>query len=103
MRLYQEARCMLRLLDESCRVKAIYRLMDANSDGDDLLLDGKRFPLLRQQARQQDEDPYLCLSDYVRPLSQGVTDTVGVLPPLLMKRWKSNLRAIPINICSYRH
>lgn len=77
MRLYQEARCMLRLLDESCRVKAIYRLMDANSDGDDLLLDGKRFPLLRQQARQQDEDPYLCLSDYVRPLSQGVTDTVG--------------------------
>lgn len=78
IRLHQEARRMLRLMDESSRVKAIYRLMDANSDGDDLLLEGKRFPLLRQQARQQDEGPYLCLSDYVRPLSQGVTDTVGV-------------------------
>lgn len=78
IRLYQEARRMLRLLDESCQVKAIYRLMDANSDGDDLLLDGKRFPLLRQQTRQHDGAPYLCLSDYVRPLSQGITDTVGV-------------------------
>lgn len=77
IRLYQEAQRMLRLLDESSQVKAIYRLMDANSDGDDLLLDGKRFPLLRQQTRRQDEASYLCLSDYVRPLSQGMTDTVG--------------------------
>lgn len=75
--LYNEAQRLLRHMDEKCKIQAIYRLMDANADGDDLLLDGTRFPLLRQQTRIHPNAPFLCLSDFVRPLSQGIVDTVG--------------------------
>lgn len=77
MQLYKEARHMLDTLDGCFKVYGIYRLMDAYSDGDDLLLDEVRFPLLRQQTHMHPDDPYLCLSDFVRPLTQGIPDTVG--------------------------
>ena len=51
MQLHKEANRMLNKLDANFKVFAIYRLMEANADGDDLLLEGKRFPLLRQQTR----------------------------------------------------
>lgn len=77
VRLYKEARHMLDFLDGRYKVFGLYRLMDAYADGDDLLLDGKRFPLLRQQTRTKPDAPFLCLSDFVRPLSAGIADTVG--------------------------
>lgn len=77
MQLYKEAMRMLHTMDTDYQIKTIYRLMDANADGDNLILDGKRFPLLRQQTRTHTDDAYLCLSDFVRPLSQGIADTVG--------------------------
>lgn len=77
MQLHKEANRMLNKLDVNFKVFAIYRLMEANADGDDLLLEGKRFPLLRQQTRIKPEDPFLCLSDFVRPLESGIKDTVG--------------------------
>ena len=77
MQLHKEAMRLLRAADEECKVYAVYRLMDANSDGDNLILDGTVFPLLRQQTRTRPDDPYLCLSDFVRPASSGIKDTVG--------------------------
>lgn len=78
MQLFKEAVRMLDQLDATCRTHGIVRIMEANADGDDLLLNGKRFPLLRQQAAKQQKDaPFLCLSDFVRPLSSGITDKVG--------------------------
>lgn len=77
MQLHKEAQRMLNALDGEFKVYAMYRLMDAYADGDDLLLDGVRFPLLRQQTHVRENDPYLCLSDFVRPLEQGIADTVG--------------------------
>ncbi len=77
MQLHKEANRMLNKLDANFKVFAIYRLMEANADGDDLLLEGKRFPLLRQQTRIKPEDPFLCLSDFVRPVEGGIKDTVG--------------------------
>lgn len=77
MQLHKEAMCMLNTMEQTCNVKAVFKLMDANADGDDLILDGKKLPLLRQQTRVHDSDPYLCLSDFVRPLSQSIPDTVG--------------------------
>lgn len=77
MQLHKEAMRMLNYLDGKYKVYGIYRLMNANSDGDNLILEGTRFPLLRQQTRVRPEDPFLCLSDFVRPLSSGITDTVG--------------------------
>lgn len=77
MQLHKEANRILNKLDANFKVFAIYRLMEANADGDDLLLEGKRFPLLRQQTRIKPEDPFLCLSDFVRPVERGIKDTVG--------------------------
>ena len=78
MQLFKEANRMLRLLDEKgYQTHAIFRLTEANSEENDLWLDGKRFPLLRQQKTLPGE-PYLCLSDFVRPLSGGIKDQVGI-------------------------
>lgn len=78
MQLFKEASRMLNELDGGFQTHGVVRLMEANSDKDDLLLDGKRFPLLRQQAAKlKDDDPFLCLSDFVRPLSSGIADKVG--------------------------
>ena len=78
MQLFKEANRMLRLLDEKgYRTHAIFRLTKANSEENDLWLDDKRFPLLRQQNNRPGE-PYLCLSDFVRPLSGGIKDQVGI-------------------------
>lgn len=78
MQLFKEASRMLNELDADFRTHGVVRLMESNSDKDDLLLDGKRFPLLRQQAAKLKEgDPFLCLSDFVRPLSSGIADKVG--------------------------
>ena len=78
MHLFKEANRMLRLLDEKgYRTHSIFRLTEANSEENDLWLDGKRFPLLRQQNNRPGE-PYLCLSDFVRPLSGGIKDQVGI-------------------------
>ena len=76
MQLHKEAMRMLKALDGSYKVYAVYRLMEANSDGDNLLLEGKTFPLLRQQNVSAGK-LFLCLSDFVRPVSSGVVDTVG--------------------------
>ena len=77
IKLYRDARQLLNELDGRYPVYAVYRLMEANSDGDNLILNGVHFPLLRQQTRVHAEAPFLCLSDFVRPLSSGIPDTVG--------------------------
>ena len=78
MQLFKEANQMLNQLDKNYHVHIIFRLCEANADGDNLILDGKLFPLLRQQIPHPDGSPFLCLSDFVRPLSSGIPDTVGI-------------------------
>ncbi|NDW11917.1 5-methyltetrahydrofolate--homocysteine methyltransferase [Bacteroides sp. 214] len=78
MQLFKEANRMLNLLDEDFHTHAIYKLCVSNADGDNLLLDGTLFPLLRQQTHALPNKPFLCLSDFVRPLSSGIADTVGI-------------------------
>jgi len=78
MQLFKEANRMLDELDEDFEVKTLVKLCPANGDGDNLIIDGIVFPLLRQQTKKKDNSPFLCLSDFVRPLSSGITDTVGV-------------------------
>lgn len=78
MQLFKEARRMLNLLDGQAEVRSCFRLCRANADGDDLLLDGIRLPLLRQQTPRPGNHLFLCLSDFVRPLSSGIPDTVGI-------------------------
>lgn len=77
MQLFKEAQRMLPLLENMLHVRCLFRLCRANAHNDDLLLDDVIFPLLRQQISTS-QGPYLCLSDFVRPLSSGIADTVGV-------------------------
>ncbi len=86
LNLYREATLMLRQLDGKHMVRSTFRLCRAASDGDDLLLDGIRIPLLRQQTKREADKPFLCLSDFVRPQTMsnredetnGISNTVGV-------------------------
>ena len=78
MKLFKEANRMLRKLDEDGHhTHALFRLMEANSEENDLWLEGIRLPLLRQQTIREGEF-YLCLADFVRPRSQGIKDQVGI-------------------------
>lgn len=78
MQLHKEALRMLDRLDERYRTHAIVRLAEANAEGNDLRLDGMLFPLLRQQTVRQEGEPFLCLSDFVRPKESGIPDRVGI-------------------------
>jgi len=78
VQLFMEAQQRLKELDKLTEGLAIFRLCPAWSDGDDLLIEDVRFPLLRQQASHESGQPYLCLSDFVRPLGGDEADTVGL-------------------------
>ena len=79
VQLYMEAQKVLKELDEQTSVRTLYRLCPTNAEGDDLLIDDLRFPCLRQQKVKEDGgQPYLCLSDFIRPLSSGIPDTIGL-------------------------
>jgi len=80
MKLLDEAQAMLKVWDEASLV-TLFRvaLPLAGSEGDDIVLpeEGERLPLLRQQHAAQGE-PCLCLADFVRPLSSGIPDRIGL-------------------------
>ncbi len=54
------------------RVHAAAEWFAANSRGDDIIIGGKTFPMLRQQS-----DKFKCLADYVKPVECG-EDKVGL-------------------------
>ena len=74
-RLRTEAEAFLRQQEGRYHAYAIFELFEANADGDDIAIGTKRIPLLRQQ---QGRAPYLCLADFIRPLSSGIKDKVGL-------------------------
>jgi cobalamin-dependent methionine synthase I len=73
-RLHDEAIQLLERYQQRYQAHAVFRLLKANSDGDDIVGEGFRLPFLRQQQG----NPCLCISDFVRPLSSGQPDTIGV-------------------------
>lgn len=77
MQLFKEANRMLTLLDKDFQTHAIFRILDANSEENDIWIGNTRFPFLRQQSAKEGE-PYLCLSDFIRPRTSGITDKVGL-------------------------
>ena len=60
-----------------CHTYAVFEVLEANSDGDDLLIGSVRIPMLRQQRPAVAGQSNLCLADFVRPLASGVKDRVG--------------------------
>ena len=64
-RLRQEAEAFLDTLEGKYRAHALFLLLDAHSDGDDILVTGnKRIPMLRQQEMGSG---YHSLTDYIAP------------------------------------
>ena len=74
-RLREEALRLLGELEGRYHAYGLFELFEANADDDDIIVNGKRLPLLRQQ---QGKPPYLCLSDFVSPLSRGESDKIGL-------------------------
>jgi cobalamin-dependent methionine synthase I len=64
-KLQEEAVSVLSDLEGRYKAYALFLLMDAHSEGDDIVLgDGRRIPLLRQQ---QPGSECLCLADFLHP------------------------------------
>lgn len=78
IQLFEEAKKVLDRLNEDITVQCVFRLFRANAEGDNLIIGDTPFPLLRQQTPHTDGSPFLCLSDFVRPLSSGIPDVVGL-------------------------
>lgn len=77
-KLYDDAQEMLQhFIDLHAEyLKAVFGIYEAYSENDTIFIDGKPFPLLRQQ-KKSDKKEYLCLSDFVAPKTSGKKDYVG--------------------------
>lgn len=75
--LYNDARQMLDNWQGRYHTHAVFVLLPANSEGDDIVAGGIRLPMLRQQRPSAPGQPNLCLADFVRPASSGQTDRIG--------------------------
>ena len=73
-----DARQLLAEMQGKACPQGLFRLCTAWAEGDDIVADGTRIPLLRQQVPHADGSPLLCLSDFIRPLSCGTPDTIGL-------------------------
>lgn len=74
-----EAETVLHDLEERYHIYALFYIADANSKGDDIVFEnGLCLPMLRQQNELKTGKPNLCLADFVRPLSSGKKDKVGL-------------------------
>ena len=76
LQLRQEAERMLARYGGRYEAHALFLLAQANSDGDDVVLlqQAVRLPFLRQQQGES----CLCMADFVRPLSSGNPDQIGL-------------------------
>ncbi|HUH20456.1 MAG TPA: vitamin B12 dependent-methionine synthase activation domain-containing protein, partial [Gaiellaceae bacterium] len=64
--------------DRSLAARGVYGFWPASAEGDDIVLaDGRRFPMLRQQADHGDDRPSRSLADYVAPAQTGLADHIG--------------------------
>lgn len=77
IRLILDARKLLGELEGQLTCRCVFQLFEANASGDNLLINGTLFPLLRQQHTSEGQ-PSFCLSDFVRPVEMGEPDKVGV-------------------------
>ena len=90
-----EAEVMLKSFSQKYKTKAVFLLADANSDGDDILLNGTRLPMLRQQRPSRPGEPNLCLADFVRPLSSGIKDHMGAFATTVDIRMETEYESDP--------
>ena len=81
--LYEDAKVLLNQVIEEklLKAKAVFGLFEANSVGDDIIVnaDGKEFTFLtlRQQLKKREGVPNIALSDFIAPKDSGIQDYLG--------------------------
>ncbi|GAB6010778.1 methionine synthase [Viscerimonas tarda] len=76
--LYKDANALLDKLiyTKAGYIKAAFGIFEAYSEEESIFIKGVRFPMLRQQQKNE-KDEYLSLCDFVAPKSSGKKDYVG--------------------------
>ena len=77
-KLKEEGLAMLQKHQNDYRTHAVVELFEANSDGDDIVVQTGDGPCRLPMLRQQNALPSLCLADFVRPCSSGIADRIGL-------------------------
>ena len=89
LELRSEAEKLLADLEGRYHTRAVFALCEANSEGDDIIINGTRVPMLRQQKVIPGK-PNLCLADFIRPASSGVKDAIGLFATSVDAAFTSN-------------
>lgn len=92
--LRSEAEKLLADMEERYHTRAVFALCEANSEGDDIIINGTRVPMLRQQKVIPGK-PNLCLADFIRPASSGIKDTIGLFATSVDAAFTSNNEGDP--------
>lgn len=93
--LQADAQRMLDVFERSYHTKAVLMLCEANSDGDDIVIGTTRIPMLRQQTPGSDDKPCLCLADFIRPVSSGKADQIGLFATTVDMRMETEYVSDP--------
>lgn len=94
LELRSEAEKLLVDMEGRYHTRAVFALCEANSEGDDIIINGTRVPMLRQQKVIPGK-PNLCLADFIRPASSGIKDTIGLFATSVDAAFTSNNEADP--------
>ena len=89
LELRSEAEKLLADMEGRYHTRAVFALCEANSEGDDIIINGTRVPMLRQQKVIPGK-PNLCLADFIRPASSGVKDAIGLFATSVDAAFTSN-------------
>ena len=92
--LRSEAEKLLADMEGRYHTRAVFALCEANSEGDDIIINGTRVPMLRQQKVIPGK-PNLCLADFIRPASSGIKDTIGLFATSVDAAFTSNYEGDP--------
>ena len=94
LELRSEAEKLLADMEGGYHTRAVFTLCEANSEGDDIIINGTRVPMLRQQKVIPGK-PNLCLADFIRPASSGIKDTIGLFATYVDAAFTSNNEGDP--------
>lgn len=90
-----DAEQTLRLLRGKYHTKAVFGLYDAYAEGDDIIVEGTRLPMLRQQRPSQQGAPCLCMADFIMPAKAQRKDTIGVFASTVEMRMETEHHTDP--------
>ena len=89
LELRSEAEKLLADMEGRYHTRAVFALCEANSEGDDIIINGTRVPMLRQQKIIPGK-PNLCLADFIRPAASGIKDAIGLFATSVDATFTSN-------------